>query len=225
MRNGPRRGARRNIVRTLVGTVLLLATTAPTPAAAQLPVGDSVTGSLLLTPAGTSADFTVRYFFDARSGAAGEDPSGTVTLQSGRFVVDRGTVTCLAVNGNRASIGVSFTGAGFVPPRGEVIFVDDLGGEGEDRIANQVFVAPSTGPTICPTELPAGVTRPLGPTYPDPLFDGNVVITDAPFQPTARQQCKSGGWRNFPGFKNEGDCVSFVATGGKNEAGQNQPSP
>jgi hypothetical protein len=22
--------------------------------------------------------------------------------------------------------------------------------------------------------------------------------------------------RNFPGFKNQGDCVSFVATGGKN---------
>ena len=191
----------------MAGTVLLLSAAAPALAAAQLPVGDSVTGSLLLSPPGT--EDTTRYFFDARSGPAGEHPSGTVTLL-GRFIVDQGAVTCLAVNGNRASIGVSFTGGGFVDPRGEVIFIDDLGGEGEDRIARQVFVSPSTGPPVCPTELPPDVTRPLGPTYPDPLFDGNVVITDARSVPTAPQQCKNGGWRNFPGFKNQGQCVAFV---------------
>ena len=31
---------------------------------------------------------------------------------------------------------------------------------------------------------------------------------------TSKDQCKNGGWRNFPGFKNQGGCVSFVATGG-----------
>jgi glucuronoarabinoxylan endo-1,4-beta-xylanase len=36
--------------------------------------------------------------------------------------------------------------------------------------------------------------------------------------PTSKDQCKNGGWKNFtnPAFKNQGDCVSFVATGGKN---------
>jgi hypothetical protein len=34
--------------------------------------------------------------------------------------------------------------------------------------------------------------------------------------PTSKDQCENGGWRNFPVFKNQGDCVSFVATGGKN---------
>ncbi len=34
--------------------------------------------------------------------------------------------------------------------------------------------------------------------------------------PTSKDQCKNGGWRNFGVFKNQGDCVSFVATGGKN---------
>ena len=30
--------------------------------------------------------------------------------------------------------------------------------------------------------------------------------------------CKKGGWTTFqPAFKNQGDCVSFVATGGRNE--------
>jgi hypothetical protein len=38
----------------------------------------------------------------------------------------------------------------------------------------------------------------------------------APAFPTSKEQCKNGGWRNFPGFKNQGDCVSFVATRGKN---------
>jgi len=34
--------------------------------------------------------------------------------------------------------------------------------------------------------------------------------------PTATQQCKNGGWLTFGVFKNQGDCVSYVATGGKN---------
>jgi hypothetical protein len=37
-----------------------------------------------------------------------------------------------------------------------------------------------------------------------------------------KDQCKNGGWQTFknpdgsPMFKNQGDCVSFFATGGKN---------
>jgi hypothetical protein len=36
--------------------------------------------------------------------------------------------------------------------------------------------------------------------------------------PTNKDQCKGDGWKSFnnPSFKNQGDCVSFVATGGKN---------
>jgi hypothetical protein len=36
--------------------------------------------------------------------------------------------------------------------------------------------------------------------------------------PTSKDQCKKGGWKTFnnPTFKNQGDCVSYVATGGKN---------
>ena len=31
-----------------------------------------------------------------------------------------------------------------------------------------------------------------------------------------KDDCKNGGWQNFtsPSFKNQGDCVSFFATGG-----------
>jgi hypothetical protein len=35
--------------------------------------------------------------------------------------------------------------------------------------------------------------------------------------PTSTEQCKNGGWQTFgAAFKNQGHCVSFVATGGKN---------
>ncbi len=37
-----------------------------------------------------------------------------------------------------------------------------------------------------------------------------------PALPTSKQQCKDEGWQSFGAtFKNEGQCVSFVATGGK----------
>jgi hypothetical protein len=34
--------------------------------------------------------------------------------------------------------------------------------------------------------------------------------------PSTKDECKDGGWATFGVFKNQGDCVSFVATGGKN---------
>lgn len=32
----------------------------------------------------------------------------------------------------------------------------------------------------------------------------------------AKDVCKNGGWKDFGVFKNQGDCVSYIATGGKN---------
>jgi hypothetical protein len=31
--------------------------------------------------------------------------------------------------------------------------------------------------------------------------------------PTTKAQCMNGGWRNYPQFKNSGDCANFVETG------------
>jgi hypothetical protein len=45
----------------------------------------------------------------------------------------------------------------------------------------------------------------------------NVSLTEVLKElPTTKDQCKKGGWMDFGVFKNQGDCVSFVATGGKN---------
>jgi len=45
----------------------------------------------------------------------------------------------------------------------------------------------------------------------------DVDIESVRLLPTSKDQCKKGGWRTFGSvFKNQGDCVSFVATGGRN---------
>jgi hypothetical protein len=48
----------------------------------------------------------------------------------------------------------------------------------------------------------------------------NVMINDTTYTFESKQSCKDGGWENFtsaPGpFKNQGQCVSFFASGDKN---------
>lgn len=43
--------------------------------------------------------------------------------------------------------------------------------------------------------------------------------------PTAKEQCYNGGWQTFKVFKNQGDCVSYVATKGKNPPTNPVPPP
>jgi hypothetical protein len=49
--------------------------------------------------------------------------------------------------------------------------------------------------------------------------NGLVTITypgtgvGGPPPPISEQQCKRDGWKNFPQFENQGQCVSFVKTG------------
>jgi hypothetical protein len=55
-----------------------------------------------------------------------------------------------------------------------------------------------------------------GSTFAVDFDDWHIIVVDAPALPTSKDQCKNGGWRRFGVFKNQGDCVSFVATRGKN---------
>jgi hypothetical protein len=52
------------------------------------------------------------------------------------------------------------------------------------------------------------------------LIDTTLFTYEVPTA-TSKDQCKNGGWQNFNdgsgnGFKNQGDCVSYVASKGKN---------
>jgi len=65
----------------------------------------------------------------------------------------------------------------------------------------------------------AGVVAAIGGIS---FASAQVAPSDPPFAGYTKDQCKNGGWQsNFPAgtFKNQGDCVSFFATGGKNQPG------
>ena len=51
--------------------------------------------------------------------------------------------------------------------------------------------------------------------------EGTISLPPPPSVPVSKDDCKKGGWKNLVDsqgnpFKNQGDCVSFVATGGSN---------
>ena len=82
---------------------------------------------------------------------------------------------------------------------------------------------PGSGPIIAGGQADPNVGDkvPLGP-FTVPLnvdLNESALLTTrvgGPPPPTSKGQCKHDGWKDFPQFENQGDCVSFVATGGKN---------
>jgi hypothetical protein len=77
----------------------------------------------------------------------------------------------------------------------------DNGGNGAD-----IMMAAPSGRAPSDCSLPFSGTTVT-------LTNGRAVVFDAPLLPTSKEQCRNGGWRNFPQFKNQGDCVSFIETG------------
>jgi streptogramin lyase len=183
------------------------------------PLEDSVDGTLYTEPPCDEPGCTPpRYVFGASSTASGEHPLGTVSYLTGQragTTFASGSVTCLHTDHNRATVGVNFgptEPSGFPPARGALIFLEDNGPADADRFAVQDLPA-GTAPSACPTNPPAGTT--LGPGYPPrgAPDDPGVVVTDVPAVPSSREECRHGGWRNFPQFKNQGQCIAFVKHG------------
>jgi hypothetical protein len=110
----------------------------------------------------------------------------------------------MSIDARNASIGVT-TAVG----RMTMVVFDSKG-----------FVDPVTGPQ--PDNFGAGPEFPtfpcasMGDTDQRDLDSGNVVVAVGSPRPTSKEQCKKGGWQEFGVFKNQGDCVSYVATKGKN---------
>jgi hypothetical protein len=156
----------------------------PGVSSAQVPAGDSVTGSGTSSIPGCNGPVQV----DAHSGPSGENPTGQVDCGT----LFSGPVTCLNVNGNVALLTVQSSAFGPVGVR-----IRDL------PTGDTLEGFPGDG---CPTPLSF---------YTDLQFSGDLVVVDGRALPTSKDECKQGGWQSFGVFKNQGDCVSFVATGGK----------
>jgi hypothetical protein len=178
----------------VLAVVVGMAFALPGVAGAQTPSHDSVT----LTGGPGQANFFSAITVNAISGPSGENPSGRVSFTALGRVNIGGPVTCLAVRGNSATINIQDPTFG--------IFTVQVVDNQPDSFDAQLVVGRAA--TDC---------SPVSPTtVGGPVSIGDIVVVDAPPLPTTKDQCKKGGWRSYGVFKNQGDCVSFVATKGKN---------
>ena len=106
----------------------------------------------------------------AKSGPNGENPRGHFFLAQAGWQL-RGSVSCVLVVGNRASVGGRVTKSSGVggPPVGSgfIQFTEDNGSPGRNDRSHTVFVA--SPPAACPA--------PLTPAFV--LARGNYVVKDA----------------------------------------------
>ncbi len=163
------------------------------PAAPPLTIGVATfSGGVIMTAVtNLPADQTTVY---GTFNCPGYAPAITIT-----FSTPVSNFSVLVLNGETST--VSYTVA------------SDLGGTVTNSlVANfssgaDTFTLPDSGITS------VTITR----TTPSNVWD--FFIDDVAFTafPTTTADCKDGGWETFGVFKNQGDCVSYVATGGKNQ--------
>jgi hypothetical protein len=154
---------------SVVAVAVLVLAAIPTLATAKHSPGkgpkhDLVVGSARFTTPVASVRI------NAKSGPNGENPRGHFFLKEGGFQF-RGSVTCVHVVGNRASVGGRVTkssGAGGpAVGSGFVQFTEDNGSPGRNDRSQTAFVA--TPPMACPA--------PVTPAFV--LAQGNYVVKDA----------------------------------------------
>jgi hypothetical protein len=217
----------------VVGAALSLV--GPGAAGAQSAAQDSVEGTALACrvppdgclslPPGQFGTF-VQLTADAHSGPGGESPGGTMSWNErfvGGFSHSDTEVSCLSVTDNVAIVGVGGTrtimivaGSFDVSVAGLIRITDGAAGTpGVDTLefSLEQNLFPGQPPLPPPTDCSA---FPAGLPVDAADDEGDLVVTDAPRLPTKMDQCKNGGWKTYGVFKNQGDCVSFVATKGKN---------
>jgi hypothetical protein len=143
---------------------------------------------------------------DAHSGPAGQNPTGLAAISLRQSFLG-GPITCLHVEGNRAVIA----GGGPTVPAPFLFVVEDNAATGQPDLFGSVPIPFDEPPlTNCSIEVPDPNT---------PIIAGDIVVHDAAATtPTDKSECKNGGWRNYgTTFKNQGDCLSFVATSAKKQ--------
>jgi hypothetical protein len=159
--------------------------------------GDSG-GELIPTP--HAGSFRIIQVFDVSSDPAGGGPTGTVRIDVDNTVFGRQTfatyeVTCLAVAGNRATIGGVAIGGSSPFPANITFAIEDGVGGAPDRAGFTPAPAP---PTTCPPFA-----------SPAASVTGALTVHDALEVPSSPRQCFAGGWQQY-GFESLGRCLAFV---------------
>jgi hypothetical protein len=141
-----------------------------------------------------------------------DSPVGDV---DGRKLLASGSPQLFGVCGEGSSVPHGAVVSGVV--RYEAIIKPETGGVfGDEGTATLDLI----GETLAPLPVGTDVETDIG-LFAE--FFVSILPEATPLLTTAKDQCKDDGFRQFGVFQNQGDCVAFVETLGKNEPGQNVP--
>jgi hypothetical protein len=161
--------------------------------------GNGEEGSLNFSLSGTASGPFPGTFSESGSFAGTE--KGAATEFSSRFTItsasDKVTGFKLLVGDkSKAECALLSNGVGLVFSEINAVYAATINNAQADVGTATVRVSGSTG---------------LPPVFKE-TFTSASVGGPPPTTPTSKRQCKHGGWKNFGGlFKNQGQCVSFVA--------------
>ena len=149
---------------------------------------------------------------DATDDSAAEAGSAT-----GTFTVTRTGDTTAALTVNYTISGSATNGSDYASLSGSVVIA--AGASSATVLVTPVDDAIDENNETVILTLAAGTGYQIGGANNDTvtIADNDGAGTPPPgTRPTDKDQCKKGGWETFGVFKNQGDCVSWFATGGKN---------
>lgn len=148
----------------------------------------------------------------AVSGVATFDPWLVLGISASPSTLQAGGSSTVTADVTHDSAGNDTSASGTIPDRTSIAFATDFG----------TLSAPSAGTSTGKASVTLTSSAP-GTANVSATLDSQTVstpVTFTPATPTSGDQCKNGGWQSYGIFKNQGDCVSYVATRGKNPPGK-----
>jgi len=133
-----------------------------------------------------------------------------------------GTFTITRTGSTAANLTVTFTLSGTAAPTDYVSSAAGTVVIPAGSSTTTVLITPVNDSLSEPTEtviltLVDTAAYDLGsPATATVTITDDDAVTPPADSPDPKDVCKQGGWRAFGVFKNQGDCVSYIATGGKN---------
>jgi DNA-binding beta-propeller fold protein YncE len=154
---------------------------------ATVPTGAGPTNGVAVTPDGKSA-----YVYNSGI-ARGVFPPGNPTVSQYDINPVSGALTPKTPATVASRAGSTASGLA-VSPDGTSAYVVN------SSVVSQYTIDPVSG-RLSP-KTPPSVPTGGGST--------GIAVASTPRVPTSKEQCKNGGWRDFPGFKSQGQCIAFV---------------
>lgn len=136
------------------------------------------------------------------------DPWLVLAISASPSTLPTGSSSTITADVTHDSAGNDASASGTIPDGTTIAFTTDLG------LLSAPAAGTAGGKASVTLTSPAPGTATVSATLHSQTVSTTVTFTLN--LPTSTAQCKNGGWLTFGKFKNQGDCVSFVATHGKN---------